>query len=273
MPRRKGGRVSATFLGGFKKSSTKKKRDSVTTEEISDDKFGELPDKDIGVDEEETRISKLEDSKRQEALSSLLTGTSVRRLTQVSSTSTRDKPQKSILKATSSISADSGHQNQFFTAPSGPKDTKISFNHISVRSYPVLIGDNPSVTQGVPLTIGWEHDQEESYNVDVYESDHKSEPVASLAEMKFSEEERAAIAKNLGYSDNKIHKIAHQVKFSTLTTKKKIIRTLKLDKMKKSVKRGMGKVSESSRKLLGGSTSSLDSEEEEESDDGRDMAF
>lgn len=218
---------------------------------------------------EEVRQIKEESLRRDQALSNLLTGTSTRNIQQFSSS--LSEPTKSILKRTSTIKTSSGG-NQYFTASNYSREsTRLSFSSISVRVYPVLIGDNPSVTQGVPLTIGWEHKEEEFFdNVEDYESStHKSKPVASLQEMKFTELERAQIAKNLGYSDSKIHKIAHQVKFSTLTRKKKIIRTLHLDTMESSVRRGLGKISDSSRNIFG----AKQEEEEDSDDDGRDMAF
>lgn len=258
---------------------TKQSRDSTndTTESISDAgtmipspimEHTVIEEEEEEYPSEEVRQIKEESLRRDQALSNLLTGTSTRNIQQFSSS--LSEPTKSILKSTSTIKTSSGG-NQYFTASNYSRESRLSFSSISVRVYPVLIGDNPSVTQGVPLTIGWEHKEEEFFdNVEDYESStHKSKPVASLQEMKFTELERAQIAKNLGYSDSKIHKIAHQVKFSTLTRKKKIIRTLHLDTMKSSVRRGLGKISDSSRNIFG----AKQEEEEDSDDDGRDMAF
>ena len=269
----KGRRVTALFpsTGSLFKKSLKQPRRSNSTDSILSEDVELLPEEggpmhgieeeaDVGLESKELQ------QREDEALSSLLTGTSTRNLDQISSS--RSKPKKSILKSTSSLSSDGG-AHSYFSPSTHSKESKLSFSSISVRVYPVLIGDNPSVTQGVPLTIGWKPHKEENFDLEDYESSHRAEPVSSLQEMKFTVEQRAQIAKNLGYSDSKISKIAHQVKFSTLTRKKKIIRTLKLDKMRNSWQRGVTKLSDSTRKLLG-----TKDETEEDSDDGRDeMAY
>lgn len=275
-------RVTALFPGRnpFKKAA-KQSRGSNSTDSVLSEDVEVLPnviaeegnaiiEEEEDVDEQEQKELQDQSHKEDEALSQLLTGASSRNLQRISSSRASGKPKKSILKSVSSISESSHGAGSYFTASNHSKESKLSFSSISVRVYPVLIGDNPSVTEGVPLTIGWEPSAEESFAVEEYESSHKAEPVSSLQEMKFTEQQRAQIAKNLGYSDNKISKIAHQVKFSTLTRKKKIIRTLHLDKMKASYKRGLTKASDSTRKIFG--TNNQD-EEEEDSGDDRDMAF
>mmetsp|Transcript_21458 Transcript_21458/g.52862 ORF Transcript_21458/g.52862 Transcript_21458/m.52862 type:complete len:272 (+) Transcript_21458:105-920(+) len=265
-------RVTSFFPGkGLKEALLKtnkvptKKRDSNSTDSITSP---------VPSVEEEAPVSSQEQQEQQE-LSSLLTATSDKQLSRIISSSSpqQKRPKKSILKSTSSISTKSG--NEYFTASSSSisRDPKLSFTSISVREYPVLIGDNPSVTQGVPLTIGWEPQGDEAvYKIEDFESQHRAEPVSSLQEMKFTEEERAQIAKNLGYSESKINKIAHQVKFSTLTRKKKIIRTLHLDTMKTSFRRGLTTVSDSSRNIFGAKQDDDDSDDDSDGDD-RDMAF
>jgi hypothetical protein len=160
-----------------------------------------------------------------------------------------EKP-KSILRKTSTGSSD--------------KKKELSFSSIAIREYPVLIGDNPSVGGGVPLTIGWNHEKELAYGLEDYENDHRSEP-KSMADMKFSQEERAEIAKNLGYSESKIERIARKVKFSTLTRKKKVVKALHLDAIKENVNKGVTKLSDATKRLRG--------IEEEDEDDRDELAY
>lgn len=47
---------------------------------------------------------------------------------------------------------------------------KVSFAHIHVRSFPVVIGDHPFCRTGCPTTLGWGHSKEERMNIDDYES-------------------------------------------------------------------------------------------------------
>ena len=38
----------------------------------------------------------------------------------------------------------------------GPSPRKrVWFDYLEAREYPIILGDNPSVTDGVPVTIGW----------------------------------------------------------------------------------------------------------------------
>jgi transposase-like protein len=122
------------------------------------------------------------------------------------------------------------------------------------------------VGKGVPLTIGWNHEKELAYGLEDYENDHRSKP-KPLADMKFSQEERAEIAKNLGYSESKIERIARKVKSSTLTRKKKVVKALHLVAIKDNVNKGVTKISEVTKRLRGVE------EEEEEEDDRDEMAF
>ena len=43
----------------------------------------------------------------------------------------------------------------------GPK-RNVSFSHQSVREYEVTLGDNPSVSSGFPVSLGWRYDPHET---------------------------------------------------------------------------------------------------------------
>ena len=46
----------------------------------------------------------------------------------------------------------------------------ISFDKVQIRSYDIIITDNPSTTCGPPVGLGWTHsDTEECYDIDNYE--------------------------------------------------------------------------------------------------------
>ena len=45
----------------------------------------------------------------------------------------------------------------------------VSFDSIFIREYPLLPGDNPSITDGPPMTFGWIHEDEYSYPINEYE--------------------------------------------------------------------------------------------------------
>jgi hypothetical protein len=46
----------------------------------------------------------------------------------------------------------------------------VSFGLIHVREYDRVVGDNPSVKFGPPISIGWDFVQKQALPVDVYES-------------------------------------------------------------------------------------------------------
>jgi hypothetical protein len=45
----------------------------------------------------------------------------------------------------------------------------VNFSTIEVRSYPIILGENPSVSSGPPVTIDWEHQDVEEYTISDYE--------------------------------------------------------------------------------------------------------
>ena len=56
---------------------------------------------------------------------------------------------------------------------------QVSYSSTVIREFSVIIGDNPSVNEGVPVTIDWDHHNEIAYGVEDYENDHR-QPKGSL---------------------------------------------------------------------------------------------
>jgi hypothetical protein len=46
---------------------------------------------------------------------------------------------------------------------------KVCFDLIQVREMPIILGDNPAVSDGVPITIGWKFQKETTVEVDYFE--------------------------------------------------------------------------------------------------------
>mmetsp|Transcript_26950 Transcript_26950/g.41292 ORF Transcript_26950/g.41292 Transcript_26950/m.41292 type:complete len:216 (+) Transcript_26950:95-742(+) len=47
------------------------------------------------------------------------------------------------------------------------KQRKIRFSDIEIREYSIILGDNPSVSCGAPITISWNHDEDTTEIIDV----------------------------------------------------------------------------------------------------------
>lgn len=45
----------------------------------------------------------------------------------------------------------------------------VCFGDLVIYEFPNILGDNPAVSDGAPLTIGWKHDSKNIVAVDYYE--------------------------------------------------------------------------------------------------------
>jgi len=95
----------------------------------------------------------------------------------------------------------------------------VSYTSISIREYPVIPGDNPSVTRGVPLSIGWEYEPERTFDLDAYE---KSRRRRHQIEMRIPPELRHEILRSNGHSwkdvqaSIKVANIARRQRYKTI---------------------------------------------------------
>jgi len=80
-----------------------------------------------------------------------------------------------------------------------PRDTLVSFSQIQIREYPMIVGDNPSILTGVPVTIDWEHVEEMEFQLEDYEA-ARVQPPRSMVELRMPASHRDAILKNQGFS-------------------------------------------------------------------------
>jgi len=85
----------------------------------------------------------------------------------------------------------------------------VSFRNISIREYPMIVGDNPSVSSGPPLTIAWEFDELGTIPLDSYE--HNRPTRRSSDQMSIPKMERLKILENSGISRSEIEKVVKDV--------------------------------------------------------------
>ena len=48
-------------------------------------------------------------------------------------------------------------------------DHMVSFSHVSIREYSRVVGDNPSVCCGPPLSLGWKYNKRGRIDIDIFE--------------------------------------------------------------------------------------------------------
>eukprot|EP00934_Nitzschia_sp_Nitz4_P005059 Nitzschia sp. Nitz4//scaffold76_size158648//95115//95813//NITZ4_002555-RA/size158648-processed-gene-0.244-mRNA-1//1//CDS//3329557872//5049//frame0 len=75
---------------------------------------------------------------------------------------------------------------------------KVVFSTLEIREYPIIPGDNPSVTVGCPITIDWAHDDLVTCHVEEYEG-ARPKP-RTMIELRIPSQLREEMLKRQGYS-------------------------------------------------------------------------
>jgi len=88
----------------------------------------------------------------------------------------------------SSSSRSINQKNQEFK----PAGRNVSFSHLQVREYEVTLGDNPSVSSGVPVSLGWRYNPQEKFSSlrDKDMGDRAIPRGRSMGELRLSNRER-----------------------------------------------------------------------------------
>lgn len=68
--------------------------------------------------------------------------------------------------------------------------TLVSFGGVEVQSYEIILGDNPGVSGGPPLTIDWEPFELASCSVNEYEEEKAKRPARDILRMKMTTAQR-----------------------------------------------------------------------------------
>jgi len=87
---------------------------------------------------------------------------------------------------------------------------KVWFDSVAINYHKIILGDNPAVSDGAPITIGWKAHEKEVIDVDCFEATRpKAERKASS--LKLPVQDRAAILLDNGYSVKQLAKMIQQV--------------------------------------------------------------
>lgn len=76
-------------------------------------------------------------------------------------------PQRSVLRVNSL--AVSLHNEGLFSDDDNSANKEVRFGQVRIRDYERVIGDNPSVTCGAPISIGWKYVELEPFSVEQFE--------------------------------------------------------------------------------------------------------
>jgi hypothetical protein len=88
---------------------------------------------------------------------------------------------------------------------------KVHFHQVIIREYPVIIGDNPSVNGGIPLTIDWKFISEIPVDFESYEETREREGGRrTMEKMVLTPFHREIILKRLGFSKTDRNKAAKE---------------------------------------------------------------
>ena len=114
-------------------------------------------------------------------------------------------------------------------------DLNVRFSSVAVRDYSLTIGDNPSVSRGIPISLGWEYDKEHSHDINKFEDDRCGERRQS-GDLKLPSLQRVQLLKTMGYSRGEIKEQTKEVqkaKDKRFSTRRRVERA---DKVKKVLK-------------------------------------
>lgn len=81
------------------------------------------------------------------------------------------------------------------------RDTKVAFSTVEVRQYERILGDNPGVSSGPPLSIGWNYYEDSTICLPVDEFEYYHGSCGDQSEMVLTRFERESILRDLGYGE------------------------------------------------------------------------
>jgi hypothetical protein len=91
------------------------------------------------------------------------------------------------------------HRENHIVIQEPETEPRVSFGMIVIREYPITVGDNPSTTKGVPVTLAWRHHTEYQLPVEQFEQ-VRPEYRRSPLELQMSSLDRLRRLKAEGWS-------------------------------------------------------------------------
>ena len=122
--------------------------------------------------------------------------------------------------------------------PSRNSLSSVRFQNVEIRVYGIDLGDNPSCSQGPPISLGWEYDKDsKQINLDEYEN-HREGVRRTSNQMKipaFLREEMLRVDSSI--TDVEINNIQKKCKEIQRQRSRTIIQLERKDNMKQCLKK------------------------------------
>src|SRR6056300_1734340 len=95
---------------------------------------------------------------------------------------------------------------------SSKKNLGVQFGDLVIYEFPNILGDNPGVSEGVPLSIGWKHNSKNVVGVDYYEFLRQNRPRRRRKELVIPSAARDTFLLGMGYKLDQLVKAAEETK-------------------------------------------------------------
>lgn len=146
------------------------------------------------------------------------------------------------------VGSDPAHSHRRFVSFDDLETLKVSFSKVEIREYPIIIGDNPSVSNGAPLTIAWEPQDQVSAALDEYENNRP--PRRAYTEMSMPKIVREDMIRSAGISRGEIRRVTRDVNIARRQRRKTIelLHTATFEETMERAKRGIKNIIMKSKK-------------------------
>lgn len=129
--------------------------------------------------------------------------------------SSSSSSESSIETSTSSSSLDLDSSSSSSISPPSTRNAQrrrssVQFGSLTIRSYEVQLGDNPSCSNGAPVSIGWRYNELNPIGIDTYEEWMKDKR-RSRSEFHLPRFQRESILSECGYSRDQMKKATKEV--------------------------------------------------------------
>lgn len=93
-------------------------------------------------------------------------------------------------------------------------NSAVTFQHVEVREYDRVLGDNPSCRSGVPISLDWNYSEKSQVSIKDYEDERDKRPsyARRLGKLPIHKVKRESILKDWAYTDDEIDAAKEQMK-------------------------------------------------------------